>query len=424
MQSRSLRYGFVGAGFIAKFQLAALRQLRGVDVAGVTAVKGGPELAAMARDWGVGETVVYESIAEMAKHVDVIAVFAPNDARVAIVEAIVDAVKAGAALKGVICEKPLGRNVREARRLVVLAQSVNLPTAYFENQIFMKAIRTQMVQLEPVQRQMGPLSLARSSEEHGGPHEAWFWDPARQGGGVLCDMGCHSIAVGWHVLTPAGKPLTFLEPREVTADVALLKWGQPRWRERLLKDHGVDYGQVPAEDFATGMITYRNPETGQIVKAQFTNSWMFEKQGLRLLMDGTGPGYAFEINTLVSPLSVFIGDVAAEAIKDAESALEKATASRGLLAVQYNEPDLYGYTDENADALKAFQAGRDAMLPWSYGLEITRLVMAAYMSAERKRTVDLTDAATRRELEEYVPLIQQGRGAEQLLHSRGPSMGR
>jgi predicted dehydrogenase len=171
MQSTPLRYGFVGAGFIAKFHLAALRQLRGIEIAGVTALKGGPELAAMARDWGVGETVVYESIAEMAKHVDVIAVLAPNFTRVAIVEAIADAVKAGAALKGVVCEKPLGRNVREARRLVALAQSVNLPTAYFENQIFMKPIRTQLAQLEPVRRQMGPLALARSAEEHGGPHE-------------------------------------------------------------------------------------------------------------------------------------------------------------------------------------------------------------------------------------------------------------
>ena len=41
--------------------------------------------------------------------------------------------------------------------------------------------------------------------------------------------------------------------------------------------------------------------------------------------------------------------------------------------------------------------------------------MAAYLSAERRRTIDLTDPATLQELETYVPLIQQGRGAEQLL---------
>jgi predicted dehydrogenase len=411
---RTLKYGFIGAGFNAKFHLAALRQLRGIDVAGVTAIGGAPEFASLSGSWGLGETVVYPNIGEMARHVDVVAICAPNFARVEMVEAIVAAVQAGAELKGVICEKPLGRNVAEARRLVTLAESARLRTAYFENQIFMKPIRGQLAQLEPLQRQMGPLSLARSAEEHGGPHEGWFWDPTRQGGGVLCDMGCHSIAVGWHVLTPTGKPLTFLEPQAVNADVALLKWGQPGWREKLQRDRGVDYATTPAEDFATGMVTYRNPETGQLVKAQFTNSWMFEKQGLRLFMDGMGPGYAFEINTLVSPLNVFIGDVAAEAIKDAELALEKSTASRGLLAVQYNEPDLYGYTDENADAAQAFAEGRDGMLPWSYGLEITRLVMASYLSAERGRVVNLTDPATRRDLETYVPLIQQGRGAEQL----------
>jgi hypothetical protein len=162
------------------------------------------------------------------------------------------------------------------------------------------------------------------------------------------------------------------------------------------------------------MVTYRNPETKQVVKAQFTDSWMFEKQGLRLFMDGMGPGYAFEINTLLSSLQIFIGDAAAEATANAETALEKSTASRGLLAVQHNEADLYGYTDENEDALKAFLEGRDGMLPWEYGLEITRLVMAAYMSAERKKVIDLTDPAVQQELEAYVPLIQQGRGAEVL----------
>jgi predicted dehydrogenase len=409
-----MRVGSVGAGFVARFQVMAMKQARGIELAGVTALQGASELASMAKNLGVGDTVVYDSVAEMAKHVDCIAIFAPNFVRIPIMEEIAAAVRAGAELRGVICEKPLGRSVAEARRLVELARSVNLRTAYFENQIFMKPIRTQLAQLEPVQRRMGPFSLTRSAEEHGGPHESWFWDPTRQGGGVLCDMGCHSIAVGWYTLTPIGKGITFLEPQSVSAEIALLKWGQPHWRDKLLKDRGVDYGKTPAEDFATGMITYANPETGQKVKSQFTNSWMFEKQGLRLYMDGMGPGYAFEINTLVSPLNIFIGDVAAEAIKDAESALEKATASRGLLAVQYNEADLYGYTDENLDALESFAQGRDAMLPWSYGLEITRLVMAAYLSAEKKRLIDLTDPAVQKELETYVPLIQQGHGAEVL----------
>lgn len=413
---QTLKLGVVGAGFVARFHARALKQCRGIEIAGVTSRtrERAAAFSQMVRDSGLGECAVYPSVVEMANHVDAILIGAPNFVRVEIVEQIVDAVKKGAVLKGVMCEKPLARNVKEAQRIVSLAQEVGLKTAYLENQIFMKPIRVQLAQLAPQQRTMGPLALARSAEEHGGPHEAWFWDPTQQGGGVLCDMGCHSIAAGWHVLTPIGKPLTFLRPITVSADCALLKWGLPVWRQRLLEKYGVDYAKTPAEDFATGIITYKNPETGQVVKAQFTDSWMFEKQGLRLFMDGMGPGYAFEINTLNSTLQVFIGDAAAEAVADAEAALEKATASRGLLAVQYNEADLYGYTDEDEEAAQAFLAGRDGFLPWSYGLEITKLVMAAYMAAERGKTVDLTDPAIQQELETYVPLIQQGRGAEVL----------
>jgi predicted dehydrogenase len=412
-----LRIGFVGAGFIAKFQLRAMAQIRNMELAGVTSRTRAhaEEVVAMARELGVGEAKVYASISEMAPHVDAIAIYAPNYLRIAMMEEIVEAVKAGAALKGVICEKPLGRNVAEARRLVELADEANLPTAYFENQVFMRPLRAQLAQLAPQIATMGTPVLVRAAEEHGGPHEPWFWDPVRQGGGVLSDMGCHSIAAGWYALTPPGESPTFLQPISVNAEVALLKWGLPVWRQKLLDRFGVDYAKTPAEDFTTGTITYRNPTTGQKVKAQFTTSWMFEKQGLRLLMDGMGPGYAFEVNTLSSSSQLFIGDAAAEAIADAESALEKATASRGLLTVHHNEADLYGYPDENADAAAAFQAGRSGFLDWRYGLEITKLVMAAYLSAERRQAIDLTDPAIQQTLETYVPLIQQGRGAEVLL---------
>lgn len=411
---KPLRLGMVGAGFVAHFHARALMQMRGFELDGIVSPNRAGRLAEVARQHGLGAGKVYPSIREMANHVDVIALYAPNYLRVAMVEELVEAVKAGAALKGVICEKPLARNVQEARRLVDLIESVGLNNAYFENQIFMKPIQAQRAQLAPQQASMGPLSLVRSAEEHGGPHEAWFWDPVRQGGGVLSDMGCHSIAAGWYCLTPLGKPVDFLQPVSVMADCALLKWGQPQWREKLLRERGVDYSKTPAEDFTTGMVTFRNPESGQRVKAQFTNSWMFEKQGLRLLMDGMGPGYAFEVNTLQATLNVFIGDAAAAATADAELALEKSTATRGLLAVQFNEPDLYGYTDENIEAVQAFQAGRDGMLTWRYGLEITRLVMAAYMAAEKRKTIDLTDPLVLQALETYIPLIQQGRGNEVL----------
>lgn len=411
---KPLRYGIVGGGFITAFMLKALCQVRGVEVAGLVSRRPPEELAAYVRQHGLGEGTIYPSVKEMAPHVDVVVIFAPNYCRLEIVEEVLDAVRAGASLKGIICDKPLARNLREARRMLELERQLNVPAAYFENQVQMRTVQQQRAQLEPVIRAMGPVSLVRSSEEHAGPHRAWFWDPTQQGGGVMSDMGCHCLAVGWYVLTPPGKPVDFLRPQSVTADLSLLKWGMPSWRKQLLDRFGVDYTKTPAEDFATGMVTYRNPETGQTVKSQFTVSWMFDKQGLRLLLDGMGPGYAFEMNSLRSPLEIFIGDAAVAGLADTEGAVEKLQASRGLVPVQPNEADLYGYTDENVDAVEAFTKGRSPMLGWEYGLEIVRLTMAAYMSAERGCVVDLTDPATLAELENYVPLIQQGRGREVL----------
>ena len=412
---KPLRYGIVGGGFVAAFHCRALREVRGVEVTGFVSKDPVDKLIAYVNQEGLGEGRVFSSVKAMAPEVDVVAIFAPNFARVEIVEEIAGAVRAGARLKGIIAEKPFARNMAEGRRIMELASGLNVPTAYFENQIHMKPVQAERTQLAPVIEAMGPPTLTRSGEEHGGPHSAWFWDPRQQGGGVMSDMGCHCLAVSWYALTPPGKPPRFLEPVSVMADLSLLKWGQPRWRKELLDRHGVDYSKTPAEDFATGMVTYRNPETGQLVKAQFTVSWMYDKQGLRLSLDGIGPGYAFEMNTLRSPLEVFISDAAASSVADTELALEKLQASRGLLTVQPNEADLYGYTDENVDAIAAFNAGRSALLDWDYGLEIVRLNMAAYLSAERGATVDLTDPATQQELETYVPLIQQGRGGEVLV---------
>jgi predicted dehydrogenase len=406
----ALRYGIVGGGFITEFQLRALAQVRGVEVAGLVSRTPPERLGTMVREMGLGAGKVYDSVSEMIPHVDVVAIFSPNFARIETVEEIVDCIGKGESLKGVICEKPLGRNMAEARRMIELIETVDLPTSYFENQVHMNAVTSAREQLKPVIEAMGPPVLTRSGEEHAGPHNGWFWDPTQQGGGVMSDMGCHCLAVGWYALTPPDKPADWLKPVSVSADLSLLKWGQPHWRDELKTKHGVDYAATPAEDFATGVVTYRNPDTNALVKSQFTVSWMFDKQGMRLALEGIGPGYGFEMNTLRSPLEIFIGDSAAAGVTNLEAALEKSQSSRGLLTINSNEPDLYGYTDENIDAVAAFTTGRPALLDWNYGLEIVRLTMAAYLSAERQTTVDLTDPATLAELETYVPAIQRGEG--------------
>jgi predicted dehydrogenase len=296
---------------------------------------------------------------------------------------------------------------------VRIAAALNVPTAYFENQIHMPAVVQARAQLSQVEKSMGPPHLARSAEEHGGPHEPWFWDPTTQGGGVCCDMGCHSIACGMFMLTPVGKPVDYLKPVSVNATMGLLKWGREPWLSQL-KERGVDYATKPAEDYSSVSVELRDPETRQRSIVQATNSWMYDAPGLRLLMETFGPGYSYTVNSLQSPAGLFISDAAATAVTDSELALEKAQATRGALILQPDEIALYGYVAEWLDALATFERGQDALLNLEYGKLATMLIMAAYMSHEKKRVVDLTDTRTLDELQDYVPLIQQGRGKDVL----------
>ena len=41
---------------------------------------------------------------------------------------------------------------------------------------------------------LGDVYYVRHLESHEGPHSDWLWDVERSGGGVLMDLGCHSIA--------------------------------------------------------------------------------------------------------------------------------------------------------------------------------------------------------------------------------------
>jgi len=408
-----LRVGMIGAGFVARFHERALRSVRNVELAGIYALKGSDALAQLARQDHLGDTRAYGSIADLAKAVDVICVFAPNFARLDMMREIARAVEEGAEIKGIIIEKPLARNVSEADTLARIAKAMNVPTAYFENQIHMPAIVQARAQLQQVEKAMGAPHLARSAEEHGGPHEPWFWDPTKQGGGVCCDMGCHSIACGMYMVTPADKPVNYLRPLRVNATMALLKWGKQPWLGQL-KQRDVDYSATPAEDYSSVSVEFEDPGTGQHSIVQATNSWMYDAPGLRLLMETFGPGYSYTVNSLQSPAGMFISDAAATAVIDSELALEKSQATRGALILQPDEIALYGYVAEWLDALQAFEKGRDALLNLEYGKRITTLIMAAYMSHERRQVIDLTDARVINELETYIPLIQQGKGRQVL----------
>ena len=122
---RRLGVGFVGSGFNARFHMCGWVGVREADIRGVwSPTRANAEsAAAYARDLDVGDARPYGSIAELVADpaIDAIWLAGPNHTRIENVEEIVAAVESGRGeLRGLACEKPLARNVAEAKRVVEL----------------------------------------------------------------------------------------------------------------------------------------------------------------------------------------------------------------------------------------------------------------------------------------------------------------
>jgi predicted dehydrogenase len=399
--------GFVGSGFNTRFHILGWRGVRDADVRGVWSpnAKNAASAAKLARDIGVGDARAYRSITEMVADpaIDAIWLCGPNHARIANVEEIVAAVKSGkGTLKGIACEKPLGRTVTEAKQIIALVQSIGVPTGYLENQLFAPHIEAgkKLLWARGVATTGRPY-LARAAEEHSGPHAPWFWNGVLQGGGVLNDMLCHSALVVRHLLTKPGDPLSTVKPVRITGHIASLKWSRPAYVKKLKASMHADYAKAPSEDFASAMIEFETPD-GSIAIGEATTSWSFVGAGLRLSAELLGPEYSMKWNSLDSGLQLFFSrEVTGRA---GEDLVEKQNAEQGVMPVVPEEYLAYGYTNEDRHFVRAFLGKEKALLTFDDGLDVVKILMAAYQSAEQGKTL----AFPPRGLDAFVPQVAKG----------------
>jgi predicted dehydrogenase len=409
MAGKRLGVGIVGGGFVGRFHIRSFVGVRDADVLGVMSrsLESAAGAVRLARELAVGEAKIHRSVTDMVADpaIDALWICAPNFTRIEVMEEIVHAVESGKGrLVGVACEKPLGRNFAEARRMLELVQKVGLLDGYLENQLFSPGVvRGKQIVWTRGAALTGPPYLARSAEEHSGPHMPWFWDGALQGGGVLNDMMCHSVEVARFLLTPPDAPRNALMPVKVTAHTSCLKWQQPHYADLLAANSGgqTDYRNRPAEDFARAMVEFRDAEDNQrIVEA--TTSWCFVGAGLRLSMELLGPEYSLSINTLdAGPKIFFSRQVQGQA---GEDMVEKQNAETGLMPIVSDEESEYGYVGENRHMVRAFLSGNRPAENFSDGVSVAALLMTAYMSAEQEKTIPFPSP----QLESFVPAVAKG----------------
>lgn len=409
MEKKRLGIGFLGGGFISRFHIQSLLGVRDVDVTGVfSKTKQSAEgTAELANDLGVGPAKAFDSITEMIADpgVDAIWVCSPNYARIETFEEIANAVNSDKGkLIGVACEKPLGRNVAEAKKVLELTRNAGLLDGYLENQVFSPSItRGKEIIWARGAATTGRPFLARAAEEHSGPHMPWFWEGELQGGGVLNDMMCHSVEEARFMLTEPGKPRNSINPVSVSAHTDCLKWQRPKYADILLKNSGgkTDYLKRPSEDFARSLIEYLD-ENGEKIIVETTTSWCFVGEGLRLSLELFGPEYSMFVNTLDPDLKVFFSrEVSGKA---GEDLVEKQNAESGGMPVVSNEAEVYGYTAENRHMVESFLAGKRPDENFSDGLNVTELLMTAYMSAEAGKTIAFPPPG----LDTFIPAVARG----------------
>ena len=410
MSENRLGIGFIGSGFIAKFHLQSFVGVRDADVLGVWSPnrENAAATAALARSLDVGNARAYDSIADMVADpaIDAIWLLGPNFARIENVEEIVHAIESGrGTLKAIACEKPLARNVAEAKKVLKLVERVGLMHGYLENQLFAPQIETGRALIwSRGAAATGRPYLARAAEEHSGPHMPWFWRGELQGGGVLNDMMCHSVELVRHLLTKPGEPRDSLTPISINGRIASLKWSRPEYAERLRQTMGkdVDYTKHPSEDFAGVTIEFEAKDGTRVI-GEASTSWSYVGAGLRLSAELLGPEYSMSWNSLDSGLNLFFSrEVVGKA---GEDLIEKQNAETGLMPVVAGEPAAYGYEAENRHFVRAFLRGESPMLTFRDGLEVVKLLMAAYCSAEEGRTLELPVKG----IDDFKPAVARGK---------------
>jgi predicted dehydrogenase len=193
--SKTVKVGLIGAGFVTDLHEFSFRHyVPNAEVVAVASVTPG-KAAHFAKERGIPHAFDNYRDLLALKEIDVVTVAIPNDLHA---QVTIDAAHAG---KHVICEKPLCKTLAEADRMIDECQKHGVLLLYAEELLFApKYVRAKTLIDEGA---LGRVFLAKQMEEHSGPHMPWFWDVTRSGGGVLLDMGCHSIEYTRWVL---GKP--------------------------------------------------------------------------------------------------------------------------------------------------------------------------------------------------------------------------
>jgi predicted dehydrogenase len=339
-----VKVGLLGSGFIADIHADAYKFVPDAEVVAVASPTPG-KARKFAEEKGIPKAFEdYRDVLAL-EEVDVVDLCFPNDLHC---QVAVDAASAG---KHVICEKPLCKTLEEADRMIEACQKAGVLLMYAEELCFApKYVRAKRLVEEGA---VGRPFLIKQSEEHDGPHMPWFWDVNRSGGGVLLDMGCHSIEFARWVF---GKPAV----KSVTAHLGVY----------------VQSEKTRGEDHSFCIVEY---EGGQVGHAE--NSWA-KRGGVDDQCEIYGSdGFTRADLLRGSSLLTYSGSGYGYAV-------EKAATTQGYTFTMFEEIWNYGFPQEMQHFIRCVKGEETPIETGEDGREVLKIIHAAYDSMGQGRRIE------------------------------------
>ena len=175
-----MKVGIVGVGFMGTTHAAGWAETP-AEIVGFTA-ESSTEASTISKQY---KTKVYPSLEQMLPDVDVVDICSPTHLHHEM------ALKAAAAGKHIICEKPLARTTKQAREIVIACQKagVHLLVAHVVR-FFPEYALARAAVLEGQIGKPGVIRLHRGSYRPKKPAGNWFLDEVKSGG-ILMDLMIH-----------------------------------------------------------------------------------------------------------------------------------------------------------------------------------------------------------------------------------------
>lgn len=343
--SKTVKVGLIGAGFVTDLHAFSLQKyVPNAEIVAVASPTPG-KAARFAQERGIPHA--FENYRDLLalKEIDVITVALPNDLHA---QVTLDAAQAG---KHVICEKPLCKTLEEADQMIDACRKHGVLLLYAEELLFApKYVRAKTLIDEGA---FGRVYLAKHWEEHYGPHMPWFWDVKRSGGGVVMDMGCHSIEYTRWML---GKPPV----KSVTATLGTFVHGD----KTLGEDHAIAVIEYEGNRLAFAEDSWAKPggmdDRVEIYGSQgHTRADMLRGNAL-ITYSNTGYGYA----------------------------VEKAESTQGWTFTTFEETWNYGFPQELQHFVNCVAGAETPIETGEDGREVLKIIYAAYQSAGEGRKIE------------------------------------